>query len=154
MGSSSKRFFACPLSGRKHVLTDASQQGLLLAWFAAYGLTVGPIPYIFAAEMPAVKLRSKTINLSRIFYYCCDVVNGVMAPYAIVSLPPRAKTPFLYSEYSVKFCRVTLFFSFRYFDFLLTALTESDAMEPPGQGCLDRRFHVHTTYHLGLLPPS
>lgn len=33
--------------------------------------------------MPAVKLRSKTINLSRMFYYCCDVVNGVVAPYAI-----------------------------------------------------------------------
>ncbi|KAH8901086.1 general substrate transporter [Thozetella sp. PMI_491] len=59
------------------------QAGLLLAWFAAYGLTVGPIPYIFAAEMPAVKLRSKTLNLSRIFYYCCDIVNGVVAPYAI-----------------------------------------------------------------------
>ena len=35
--------------------------------------------------MPAVKLRSKTLNLSRIFYYLCDIVNGVVAPYAIVS---------------------------------------------------------------------
>ncbi|KAI0022707.1 general substrate transporter [Xylariomycetidae sp. FL0641] len=59
------------------------QAGLLLAWFGVYGLTVGPLPYIFAAEMPAVKLRSKTLNLSRIFYYLCDVINGVVAPYAI-----------------------------------------------------------------------
>lgn len=64
-------------------------QGLLLAWFAGYGLTVGPIPYIFAAEMPAVKLRSKTVNLSRIFYYCCDIVNGIVAPYAIVCILSR-----------------------------------------------------------------
>lgn len=66
-------------------------QGLLLAWFA--GLTVGPLPYIFAVEMSTVKLRSKTIDPSRIFYYMCDVVNGVVAPYAIVSSIFLASTP-------------------------------------------------------------
>lgn len=94
----------------KHGCTDRPQQGLLLSWFAAYGLTVGPIPYIFAAEMPAVKLRSKTINLSRIFYYCCDVVNGVMAPYAIVSLQSKAQSPFISNR--DKLCRAAYFFFF------------------------------------------
>lgn len=80
---------------QQHSLQDPLTriQGLLLAWFAGYGLTVGPLPYIFAVEMPAVKLRSKTINLSRIFYYMCDVVNGVVAPYAIVSSLQLDSTP-------------------------------------------------------------
>ncbi|KAI0191316.1 general substrate transporter [Astrocystis sublimbata] len=60
-----------------------AEASLLLIWFATYGLTVGPIPYIFSAEMPSDMLRAKTVQLARIFYYLSDIINGVVAPYAI-----------------------------------------------------------------------
>jgi SP family general alpha glucoside:H+ symporter-like MFS transporter len=57
------------------------QAGLLLTWFATYGLSIGPIPYVIAAETGATRLRMKTIAFARAVYYAFAVLNTVLAPY-------------------------------------------------------------------------
>jgi SP family general alpha glucoside:H+ symporter-like MFS transporter len=42
-----------------------AQSVLLLVWFGAYGLTIGPIPFVIASEISSSRLRSKTLGLAR-----------------------------------------------------------------------------------------
>lgn len=66
--------------------TSARQWGqcaIMLVWFGCYGLSVGPIPYAIAAEVPAARLRMKTIALGRNTYNVFSVVNHVVAPYLL-----------------------------------------------------------------------
>lgn len=60
-----------------------AQSALLLIWFFAYGLTIGPIPYAIAAEVGASRLRIKTIVLARNTYYFWNIINSICAPYML-----------------------------------------------------------------------
>ena len=59
------------------------QAGLLMFWFLCYGTTIGPIPYIIAAEVGASQLRVKTICLGRNTYYFLNFINVIAAPYML-----------------------------------------------------------------------
>ncbi|KAF4539636.1 putative maltose permease [Lasiodiplodia theobromae] len=56
---------------------------IMLLWFAVYGLTIGPVPYAIATEVPASRLRMKTIAVGRNAYYIFSIVNIVVAPYLL-----------------------------------------------------------------------
>ncbi|RDL33930.1 Uncharacterized protein BP5553_08298 [Venustampulla echinocandica] len=60
-----------------------AQSVLLLVWFGAYGLTIGPIPFVIASEIGATRLRSKTLSLARNSCYLMVIVNVVVAPYML-----------------------------------------------------------------------
>lgn len=60
-----------------------AQSAMLLIWFFAYSLTVGPIPYAIAAEVGASRLRVKTIALGRNTYYFFSIINSVCSPYML-----------------------------------------------------------------------
>ncbi|KAF2160178.1 hypothetical protein M409DRAFT_70684 [Zasmidium cellare ATCC 36951] len=54
-----------------------------LVWYAAWCLTLGPLPYIIVSEVPSAQLRSKTFILSRNSYVIFNIVQSVAAPYIL-----------------------------------------------------------------------
>lgn len=60
-----------------------AQSVILLLWFAAYGLTIGPVPYVICSEISSSKLRTKTISIARGLYYCISIVGTVAGPYML-----------------------------------------------------------------------
>lgn len=60
--------------------TNAStwvQAVFMILVYAQYGLTIGPITYAVIAETSSVRLRAKSVGLSRNFYYLWSVITGV-----------------------------------------------------------------------------
>lgn len=60
--------------------TNAStwvQAVFMILVYAQYGLTIGPITYAVIAETSSVRLRAKSVGLSRNFYYIWSVITGV-----------------------------------------------------------------------------
>lgn len=51
-----------------------------LVWYAAWCLTLGPLPYIIVSEVPSAQLRSKTFILSYVIF---NIVQSVAAPYIL-----------------------------------------------------------------------
>lgn len=60
-----------------------AQSVLLLVWFGAYGLTIGPIPFVIASEISSSRLRSKTLGLARNSCYVMVILSAVVAPYML-----------------------------------------------------------------------
>lgn len=56
---------------------------LLLIFTLCYDISVGTVAYSVVAEMPASRLRTKTIALARVFYNCQGIINGVITPYML-----------------------------------------------------------------------
>ncbi|OQU98655.1 hypothetical protein CLAIMM_04407 [Cladophialophora immunda] len=67
------------------------QSILMLVWYGEYGLTLGPLPFVIAAEVGASRLRNKTISLARITFSICQIVNAVVAPYMLNPLKANMK---------------------------------------------------------------
>ncbi|CAK1363638.1 General alpha-glucoside permease [Cercospora beticola] len=59
------------------------QAGFVMAWLLIYYLTVGPVCYAIISETSAVRLRNKSVCLSRISYYICQVIGNVIQPYMV-----------------------------------------------------------------------
>lgn len=59
------------------------QAVFMILVYAQYGLTIGPITYAVIAETSSVKLRAKTVGLSRNFYYIWSVTMGVITGYML-----------------------------------------------------------------------
>ncbi|KAF2217804.1 hypothetical protein CERZMDRAFT_80476 [Cercospora zeae-maydis SCOH1-5] len=59
------------------------QAGFVMAWLLVYYLTVGPVCYAIISETSAVRLRNKSVCLSRISYYISQVVGNVIEPYMV-----------------------------------------------------------------------
>ncbi|OAL24176.1 hypothetical protein AYO22_05836 [Fonsecaea multimorphosa] len=57
--------------------------GMLLAYTFFYDLAVGSVCYSLVAEMPANRLRTKTVVLARNTYNLIGLVNNVIIPYMI-----------------------------------------------------------------------
>ena len=51
---------------------------LLLVFTLLYNLTIGPTCYVLVAEVPATRLRNKTVVLARLFYNIASIVNNVI----------------------------------------------------------------------------
>jgi SP family general alpha glucoside:H+ symporter-like MFS transporter len=59
------------------------QSVIFMVWFAGYGLTIGPIPYVIASETSATRLRMKTISISRNFFYIMNMISTISSPYML-----------------------------------------------------------------------
>ncbi|BGP32618.1 hypothetical protein JCM10296v2_004399 [Rhodotorula toruloides] len=60
-----------------------AQAILFLVWFFFYGSTQSPIPYAVASEIPAVKLRAKTLAIAPSVYYTFFISSTVLSPYML-----------------------------------------------------------------------
>lgn len=60
-----------------------AQAGFVVLWLLVYYLTVGPVCYAIVAEVSAVRLRNKSVCLSRIAYYISQVIGNVIQPQMI-----------------------------------------------------------------------
>ncbi|KAM4060217.1 major facilitator superfamily protein [Hirsutella rhossiliensis] len=54
--------------------------GLIVATTLSYNLTIGPVCYVLVAEVPATRLRLKTVALARIAYNLVTIINNILAP--------------------------------------------------------------------------
>ena len=59
------------------------QAGFIVLWLLVYYLTVGPVCYAIIAETSAVRLRNKSVCLSRMAYYVSQTVGNVIEPYMV-----------------------------------------------------------------------
>ena len=53
----------------KSYSTTWAQASLIIITYASYGLIVGPITYIIVAETSSVRLRAKSVGMSRCVFY-------------------------------------------------------------------------------------
>ncbi len=58
---------------------------MLLLMTFVYDLSIGPVCYCLVAEIPSVRLRSKTIVLARNAYNIVGIVNNILTPRMIVT---------------------------------------------------------------------
>lgn len=56
---------------------------LLLLFTLCYDITIGTVAYSIVAEIPATRLRTKTIVLARNLYNIQGTINGVITPYML-----------------------------------------------------------------------
>ncbi|KAK2611995.1 hypothetical protein QQS21_001960 [Conoideocrella luteorostrata] len=71
---------------------------LIAALTFAYSMTIGPVCYIYVAEIPATRLRVKTVAFARVIYNVAIIISNILA---LEMLNPTAwnlggKTCFLY----------------------------------------------------------
>lgn len=59
------------------------QAALCLVWLFTYSMTVGPICYTIISETSSMRLRAKSVCLSRNVYNMTQVVANVIQPYLI-----------------------------------------------------------------------
>lgn len=59
------------------------QVALCLIWLFTYSLTVGPICYTIISETSSIRLRAKSVALSRNVYNLTNIVANVIEPYMI-----------------------------------------------------------------------
>ena len=59
------------------VTTSWIQAVFMILVYAQYGLTIGPVTYSVIAETSSVRLRAKSVGLSRNFYYIWSVISGI-----------------------------------------------------------------------------
>ncbi|BGP08624.1 General alpha-glucoside permease [Rhodotorula toruloides] len=71
-----------------------AQAILFLVWFFFYGSTQGPIPYAVASEIPAVKLRAKTLAIARSVYYTFFISSTVLSPYMLQTWDMKGKAAY------------------------------------------------------------
>ncbi|ORY84128.1 general substrate transporter [Leucosporidium creatinivorum] len=71
-----------------------AQSIMLMIWFYFYGSCLGPIPYVIAAEVPAMKLRAKTLALARMLYYAVLISASVLSPYFLQTWNLKGKAAF------------------------------------------------------------
>lgn len=58
---------------------------LLLLFTLCYDIAVGTVAYSIVAEMPATRLRTKTIVLARSLYNVQGIINSTITPYMLNS---------------------------------------------------------------------
>jgi SP family general alpha glucoside:H+ symporter-like MFS transporter len=69
------------------------QAAFVVLWLLCYYLTVGPVCYAIISEMSAVRLRNKSVCISRIAYYLSQIVGNVIQPYMVSHATRDANTP-------------------------------------------------------------
>lgn len=60
-----------------------AQAALCLLWQVGYSMTVGPICYALISETSAIRLRAKTVCLSRNVYNVTAIICPILKPYMI-----------------------------------------------------------------------
>ncbi|KAK2684409.1 hypothetical protein QWA68_016865 [Fusarium oxysporum] len=54
--------------------------GLIIFMTFTYNLTIGPVCYVLAAEIPSTRLRVKTVALARVTYNIFIILNNILVP--------------------------------------------------------------------------
>jgi len=67
------------------ITTTWIQAVFMILIYAQYGLTIGPVTYAVIAETSSMRLRAKSVGLSRNFYYIWSVISGVINTYMLSS---------------------------------------------------------------------
>ncbi|KAK9368826.1 general substrate transporter [Lipomyces kononenkoae] len=72
---------------------------MLLVFTLVYDCTVGPVCYCLVAEIPATRLRSKSIVIARNVYNVGCIVNNIITPYMLnpTAWNWKAKTAFFWA---------------------------------------------------------
>ncbi|KZF21593.1 MFS maltose permease MalP [Xylona heveae TC161] len=63
--------------------TSWATGSMLLVYTFFYDSTVGPVCFSLVSEIPASRLRIKTVVLARNIYNCFGIINGVIFPYML-----------------------------------------------------------------------
>lgn len=73
--------------------------GTIVAFTLVYDLSIGPIAYSIAAEVPSIVLRSQTLSIARSCYLLTGIVNHVLTPKLLDSMSWNlgAKTAFIFA---------------------------------------------------------
>ncbi|KAK9240072.1 general substrate transporter [Lipomyces kononenkoae] len=84
---------------------------MLLIFTFVYDCTVGPVCYSLVAEIPATRLRSKTIVIARNVYNVGCIVNNIITPYMLnpTAWNWKAKTGFFWAGINSLFIVWTYF---------------------------------------------
>jgi SP family general alpha glucoside:H+ symporter-like MFS transporter len=56
---------------------------MLIVYTFFYDVTVGPVCYSLVAEIPSVRLRSKSIVLARMTYNILNIISNIITPYML-----------------------------------------------------------------------
>ncbi|KAK9489576.1 hypothetical protein V1508DRAFT_458411 [Lipomyces doorenjongii] len=99
------------------VTPSASKSGswgigsMLLIFTLVYDCTVGPVCYSLVAEIPATRLRSKSIVIARNVYNIGGIVNNIITPYMLnpTAWNWKAKTAFFWAGINAVFIVWTFF---------------------------------------------
>ncbi|WAO97328.1 MFS domain-containing protein [Fusarium falciforme] len=59
---------------------DWALGGLIILMAFTYNLTIGPVCYVLAAEIPSTRLRVKTVALARVTYNIFSIINNALVP--------------------------------------------------------------------------
>lgn len=59
------------------------QVGCCFTWLFTYSLTIGPICYTIISETSAVRLRAKSVALSRNVYNITQLIANIITPYML-----------------------------------------------------------------------
>ncbi|KAL1887232.1 hypothetical protein Sste5346_010349 [Sporothrix stenoceras] len=66
-----------------NIATAWATGSMLLVYTFVYDSTVGPVCYSLVSEIPATRVRNKTVVLARNLYNVFSIVNGIVIPYML-----------------------------------------------------------------------
>ena len=80
------------------------QAALCLAWLFTYSTTVGPICYTIISETSSLRLRAKSVCLSRNIYNITQIIANIIEPYLINPTEANLKGQTAYFWFATAFC--------------------------------------------------
>lgn len=98
-------------AAKDSVAGNYTQAAMMLLWLLVYYLTVGPICYAIISETSSTRLRNKSVCLSRIAYYLCQIITNVVNPYMLNPTAGdwKGKTGFFWGGFAFLFFIWTFF---------------------------------------------
>ena len=91
---------ATPQSGA----TKWAQAAMCLVWLFTYSTTVGPICYTIISETSSMRLRAKSVCLSRNVYNITQIIANVIEPYLINPTEGNLKGKTAFFWFATSFC--------------------------------------------------
>lgn len=80
------------------------QAALCLCWLFVYSSTIGPICYTIISETSSLKLRAKSVCLSRNVYNITQIIANIIEPYLINPTEANLKGETAYFWFATAFC--------------------------------------------------
>lgn len=80
------------------------QAALCLFWLFVYSSTIGPICYTIISETSSLRLRAKSVCLSRNVYNITQIIANIIEPYLINPTEANLKGETAYFWFATGFC--------------------------------------------------
>lgn len=80
------------------------QAALCVCWLFVYSSTIGPICYTIISETSSLKLRAKSVCLSRNVYNITQIIANIIEPYLINPTEANLKGETAYFWFATAFC--------------------------------------------------